>query len=67
MNTKGTWDIVELDNDINESVSEVMQIPFTHLTSAERSELCLGFVAVSRHRHQLINCKFLGDTDEITN
>jgi hypothetical protein len=64
LNTKGTWDIVELDDDINESVSEVMQVPITHLTNPEISELCLGFVAVSRHRHQLINCRFLGDLND---
>jgi superfamily I DNA/RNA helicase len=59
-----TFDIVELDDDINESVSEVMQVPITHLTNSERSELCLGFVSISRHRHQLINCKFLGDIND---
>ena len=59
-----TRDIVELDDDINESVAEVMNIPPESLTNSERAELCLGFVSVSRHRHQLINCKFLGAIDE---
>ena len=55
---------MELDDDINESVAEVMNIPPESLTNSERAELCLGFVAVTRHRHQLINCKFLGAIDE---
>lgn len=57
-------DVIELDDDINESVLEVMKLPVTALSDAERAELCLGFVATTRHRHQLINCQFLGDLDE---
>ena len=59
-----TRDIIELDDDVNEAVCEVMSIPPGSLTDSERSELCIGFVAVSRHRHQLINCRFLGVIDE---
>ncbi len=64
MNIKITRDIVELDDDVNESVAEAMAIPYESLSDAERAELCLGFVAITRHRHQLINCKFLGVIDE---
>ena len=59
-----TRDIIELDDDVNEAVCEVMSIPPGSLTDSERAELCLGFVSVTRHRHQLINCKFLGVIDE---
>ena len=64
MNNKITRDIIELDDDVNEAVCEVMSIPPGSLTDSERAELCLGFVSISRHRHQLINCKFLGVIDE---
>lgn len=59
-----TRDIIELDDDVNEAVCEVMSIPPESLTNSERAELCLGFVSVTRHRHKLINCKFLGVIDE---
>lgn len=54
-----TLDIVELDDDVNDAVNEVLAIPPESRTSADRSELCLGFVAATRCRHELINCKFI--------
>ena len=55
----GTWDIVELDDDLNESIFEAIEAHQTMPTPSTHAELCLGFVAASRHKHQLLNCKFL--------
>ena len=55
----GTWDIVELDNDLNESVLEAIEAHKTLPTPSTHAELCLAFVAATRCRHQLINCNFL--------
>ena len=55
----GTWDIVELDNDLNESIIEAIEAHQTLPTPSTHAELCLAFVACSRHRYQLLNCKFL--------
>lgn len=61
-NSKGlTRDIIELDEDINKAVLELLDIPAEQLTEDQRSELCLAFVAATRHRYRLINCKFLKD------
>lgn len=63
-NSKGiTRDIIELDEDINKSVLELLDIPMDQLTEDERSELCLAFVSCTRHRHRLINCKFLKELE----
>ncbi len=59
-----TRDIVELDDDVNEAISDLLHIPQENLTSSERAEMCLYFVSVSRHRHVLINAKHLGVIDE---
>ena len=64
MNNKITRDIVELDDDVNEAISDLLHIPQENLTSSERAEMCLYFVSVSRHRHVLINAKHLGVIDE---
>ena len=58
--SKGTTrDIVELDDDLNSAIEDIIKKPFTILTEEERAELCLYFVAISRHRFQLINAKHL--------
>lgn len=54
-----TYDIVELDNDVNESIIEAIEAHQTSPTPETHAELCLAFVAATRCRHQLINCKFL--------
>lgn len=54
-----TFDTVELDNDLNHSIQDTMLIPPEQQTDADKAELCLGFVAITRHRHKLLNCKFL--------
>ena len=54
-----TKDIVELDDDLNDSIADLLHIPQESLTDSERAEMCLYFVSVSRHRHVLINAKHL--------
>jgi len=61
LNTTTTRDIIELDNDVNEAVKDILLVPIEQLTAEERSELCVAFVACTRHRYELINCKFLKD------
>jgi len=60
--SKGTTrDIIELDEDLNESIKDLLDKHPSKLTIEERSELCLYFVAITRHRHELINAKHLKD------
>ena len=59
-----TRDIVELDNDMNEAIKDLVDKPMEQLTSSERSEMCLYFVACTRHRHKLINAKYLNMLEE---
>lgn len=54
-----TRDIVELDDDVNEAIKELVDKPINRLTKEERAELCLYFVAITRHRYQLINATYL--------
>ncbi len=58
--SKGTTkDEIILDEDINKMVMELRDKPQSMLTETERAELALAFICVTRHRHSLINCKFL--------
>lgn len=56
-----TRDIIELDNDLNEAVQDLLDIPPSKLSVDQRAELCLYFVSISRHKYQLINAKHLKD------
>ena len=54
-----TFDEVELDDDLNDSINEAIEAYSSNASSAITAELCLGFVSITRHRHVLKNCKFL--------
>ena len=54
-----TRDIIELDNDMNEAIEQIINIPIDKHTPQDRSELCLYFVAITRHKYELINAKHL--------
>ena len=54
-----TRDIIELDPDMDKSVLEAISPKFKGTEEERRSELCLYFVACTRHKHQLINAKYL--------
>lgn len=54
-----TFDAVELDEDLNKSLDEIKEGKFNGSDEAMRSELCLYFVAVTRHRYQLTNARHL--------
>ena len=55
-----TRDIVELDDDLNKAIREALSPTFK---GDKHSEFCLYFVAISRHKHQLIGADYL---DELT-
>ena len=59
MSKGGTADQVELDDDLNDMMDDILDIPSDERTDEDRSNLCLYFVSVSRHRHKLINGKHL--------
>ena len=54
-----TFDEVTLDDDLNLSLSEIKAGTFRGNDDAIRAELCLYFVACTRMRHRLTNCKHL--------
>lgn len=54
-----TRDIVELDEDMNEAIKEILTGKFKGTEEERRAELCLYFVAITRHRYQIINAKYL--------
>ena len=54
-----TFDSVELDNDLNESILTAIEEYKKSPNSEVHAELCLAFVAATRHRHKLLNCKYL--------
>ena len=54
-----TFDSVELDNDVTKSVTKALSVPANLRTADDRAELCLAFVACTRHRYELINANFL--------
>jgi len=54
-----TFDEVELDNDLNEAITDIIARDPSTYTDDERSELCLYFVCISRMRFKLINAKHL--------
>ena len=54
-----TRDIVELDNDLNEAIKDLVLKKPELYTDDERAELCLYFVAISRHKYVLLNAKHL--------
>ena len=54
-----TRDEIELDDDLNDSIEDIINIPPGKHTDADRALLCNYFVACTRHRHNLINAKHL--------
>jgi superfamily I DNA/RNA helicase len=54
-----TFDEVELDDDLNLTMKEILTGKFKGDDNAKRAELCLYFVSVTRHRHNLINAQYL--------
>lgn len=62
-----TRDIVELDDDLNKAIEEIVVKPIDKLNTEERAELCLYFVAITRHRHELINATYLNKLMEELN
>lgn len=54
-----TRDIVELDPDMDKSVRDALSKTFKGTEEARRSELCLYFVSITRHRHKLIGAHYL--------
>jgi superfamily I DNA/RNA helicase len=54
-----TRDIVELDPDIDKSLRDALSSSFKGTEEDRRSELCLYFVAITRHRHTLIGTNYL--------
>lgn len=59
-----TRDIIELDNDLNDAVKDIITLPMDKLTEEQRSELCLYFVSITRHRFKLIGAKHLNLLEE---
>lgn len=58
--SKGTTrDIVELDPDMDKSVRDALSKSFKGTPDDRRAELCLYFVATTRHRHTLIGANYL--------
>lgn len=58
--SKGTTrDIIELDDDMDKALIEALSPNYKGTSEERRSEICLYFVAITRHRHKLINAKFL--------
>lgn len=53
--SKGATRDIELDPDMDKSVLEAISPKFKGTEEERRSELCLYFVACTRHKHQLIN------------
>lgn len=54
-----TRDIVELDPDMDKAVQEALSKKFKGTEDDRRAELCLYFVACTRHRFKLINANYL--------
>lgn len=58
--SKGTTrDIVELDPDMDKALLDALSPKFKGTEEDRRSELCLYFVAITRHRHHLEGAKYL--------
>lgn len=54
-----TRDIVELDPDMDQAVADALSSRFKGTEEDRRAELCLYFVAVTRHKHKLIGARYL--------
>ncbi len=66
--SKGTTrDIIELDPDMDKAIREALSKTFKGTEEDRRSELCLYFVAVTRHRHKLIGANYLKELMEEIN
>jgi superfamily I DNA/RNA helicase len=66
--SKGTTrDIIELDPDMDKAVREALSKTFKGTEEDRRSELCLYFVAITRHRHKLIGANYLKELMEEIN
>lgn len=58
--SKGTTrDIVELDPDLDKALQDALSENYKGTEDECRSELCLYFVAITRHRHQLIGAHYI--------
>ena len=58
--SKGTTrDIIELDPDMDKAVMEALSPKFKGTEEDRRAELCLYFVACTRHKYELINASYL--------
>ena len=49
----------QLDPDMNQAVSEALSPKFKGTEEDRRAELCLYFVACTRHRYKLLNARYL--------
>jgi len=64
-NSKGTTrDIIELDPDMDKALQDALSPKFKGTEDERRSELCLYFVAISRHKHQLHGAEYLNQIME---
>lgn len=54
-----TRDVIELDPDMDKALEDALSSKFKGTEDERRSEICLYFVSISRHKHQLINAKYL--------
>ena len=63
--SKGTTrDIVELDPDLDKAVRDALSDNYKGTEDERRSELCLYFVACTRHRFKLIGAEYLNQIME---
>lgn len=64
-NSKGTTrDIIELDPDMDKALQDALSSKFKGTEDERRSELCLYFVACTRHRYQLHGAEYLNQIME---
>ena len=54
-----SYDAVELDPDVGESIIDLIDRPQSELTPDERAELAHYFVCCTRHRHELVGADYL--------
>lgn len=67
-NSKGTTrDEVELDPDMDKALEDALSLKFKGTEDERRSELCLYFVACTRHRYKLHGANYLNQIMEQLN
>lgn len=54
-----TRDIIELDPDMEIALKDAISTKFKGTEEERRAELCLYFVAITRHRHEIIGADYL--------